>query len=213
MALFTEKEQQDIADAIKQAEQNTSGEIVAVVAPQSDSYRTIALLWSAVIALTVPFFLLALPKIMGGQGFIWHVEVYYLTQLVVFIVLALVTQWRPIRMALVPGIVKKNHAHRNAVEQFLAQNLHTTDGRTGVLIFVSLAEHYAEIIADDGIYQKVGKETWPGLIRDLTQALGKQDAAQGFMSVIGQCGAILAEHFPPGEADPNQLPDHLIVLH
>ena len=62
---------------------------------------------------------------------------------------------------------------RRAVEQFLVQNLHTTKGRTGVLIYVSFAERYAEVIADDGIYKKVPPETWERVVRELTHHLGR----------------------------------------
>ncbi|MCK9912500.1 hypothetical protein MXD81_25325, partial [Microbacteriaceae bacterium K1510] len=64
-----------------------------------------------------------------------------------------------IRTALVPAGLKRLHAHRRAVEQFLAQNLHTTEGRTGVLLFVSVAERYAEIIPDRAIDAKVPRGT------------------------------------------------------
>ena len=69
-------------------------------------------------------------------------------------------QWEPLRFAIVPNSIQRARAHQKAVEQFLAQNLHTTKGRTGVLIYVSFAEHYAEVIADDGIYKKVPHDPW-----------------------------------------------------
>ena len=79
-----------------------------------------------------------------------------------------------------PEVVAAPRAHRRAVEQFLAQNLHTTEGRTGVLIFISVAERYAEILADPGIHAKV-----PGTLardrRRLTDQIGEDRAADGFV--------------------------------
>jgi putative membrane protein len=123
-----------------------------------------------------------------------------------------IMQWEALRFAIVPSSIKRARAHQKAVEQFLAQNLHTTKGRTGVLIYVSFAEHYAEVIADDGIYKKVPQKTWNGVVSTLTTHLGRGQRTQGFIAAIETCGKILAEHFPPGRIDQNELPNHLIVL-
>ena len=90
--------------------------------------------------------------------------------------------------------------------------MHTTHGRTGVLIYVSFAEHYAEVIADDGIYRKVRPIVWEEVIAELTSHLARGTRDQGFITAIGMCGKVLAEHFPPGHADKDELPNHLIVL-
>lgn len=204
MALFTDRDRTQISEAIAQAERNTSGEIVAVVADASDDYTFIPLLWAALAALAVPapllvFTLLPLPWV-------------YLAQLLTFLAVAAAAQWRPLRIRLVPRGVKRARAHRHAVEQFLAQNLHTTSARTGVLIFVSLAERYAEVIADAGIYAKAPPEAWDGIVSDLTGRIARGEAAAGFVSAVTACGKLLAAHFPPGSADENELPNHLIEL-
>jgi putative membrane protein len=98
------------------------------------------------------------------------------------------------------------------MEQFLAQSLHTTKGRTGVMIYVSFAEHYAEVIADEGIYRKVPQTTWNEVVDALTANLGRGARVEGFVTAIETCGKILAEHFPPGGIDLDELPNHLIVL-
>jgi putative membrane protein len=121
-------------------------------------------------------------------------------------------QWEAFRVAIAPVTLKHSRAHLRAVEQFLVQNMHTTAGRTGVLIYVSWAEHYAEVIADDGIYKKVTPKVWDEVIAELTRAIGEGERTRGFVAAIEMCGAILAEHFPPMPPDQNELPNHLIVL-
>jgi putative membrane protein len=118
----------------------------------------------------------------------------------------------PLRFAIVPNSIKRARAHQKAVEQFLAQNLHTTKGRTGVLIYGSFAERYAEVIADEGIYKKVPQDTWNSVVETLTTHLGRGARFEGFVTAIDACGKILAKHFPPGRIDQNELPNHLIVL-
>jgi putative membrane protein len=204
MNLFTPDDETRIRDAITQAEQSTSGEIVAVVAARSDSYLHVPFLWAALAALLVPWPLIYLTWL--------PMQWVYLLQLAVFVALV-VTLWRSdVRMALVPASLKRANARRRAVEQFLAQNLHTTSGRTGVLIFVSLAERHVEVLADRGIDEKVPAGTWQRIVDDLTAALSRGKAADGFVAAITACGLHLAGHFPPGSGNTNELPNHLIVL-
>jgi putative membrane protein len=204
MQPFTPEEHASIAGAITRAEKTTSGEIVVVVARASSSYRYFTLMCVALLALAVP-----LPFIHFTK---WPVEYIYLVQLMIFGAGALLVQWEPVRIAITPASLKRARAHQRAVEQFLVQNLHTTTGRTGVLIYVSDAERYAEVIADDGIYKKVTPEVWDALIAVLTAHIGRGTRTEGFIAAIETCGAILAEHFPPETADRNELPNHLIVL-
>ncbi len=193
-----------IADAINDAEQRTSGELVCVVAPSSDDYEHIPLLWAALVALVVPLGLYLLTDL---QGF-----TIYSVQLLIFLIVALVLRNKPLRYRVVPKSLAHRRAHRHAMDQFLSQNLHTTKGRTGVLIFVSVAEHYAEIIADEGIYQKVTPSHWDDALATLTGNIKKDRLEEGFVAAIGMAADVLAEHFPIGKDDEDELPNHLIVL-
>ena len=204
MAPFTPEDEAEIAAAINRAEANTSGEIVVVVAVASDGYRSFGLLWAALIALAVP-----MPLIFATK---WPVEYIYLLQLVVFFVCLVLFQLERFRYALVPKTVRRARAHQRAVEQFLVQNLHTTKGRTGVLIYVSFVERLAEVIADEGIYRKVPPSAWEDVVGELTNHLARGTTTEGFVRAVERCGKILAKHFPPGRADQNELPNHLIVL-
>ena len=201
---ITDKDAKRISRAIEKAEKATSGEIVAVVARSSDDYHFIPLLWAALLALAVPMFMFTLSD--------WPWTHIYALQLGVFATFAVAVQWWPLRIALVPTAIKRSRAHRHAMEQFLGQNLHTTRGRTGVLIFVSVAEHFAEVIADEGIYKKVDEDIWVETVNAMTGKIAQHKVADGFITAIDMCGEVLAEHFPPGSASENELANHLIVL-
>ncbi len=204
MSLFSDSERQRISAAITASERRTSGEIVAVVTESSDGYTYVPFLWAAVAALIVPWPLI---------HFTWmKVQWIYLIQLLVFLGLILALWPRRIRTALVPRSVRNAHAHRRAAEQFLVQNLHTTTGRTGVLIFVSVAERHAEILADRGIDAKVPPGTWQDIVDGLTREISLGHPTDGFVQAIERVGHHLSQHFPPGSVDPNELPNHLIVL-
>jgi putative membrane protein len=202
--MFSERDEQRIAEAITRAEKATSGEIVAVVAAESSSYLYAPFLWASVVALLVPW-----PLILWTW---WPAAWIYLAQVAAFAVVLAATLPRPVRYWLVPGFVKRARAHRRALEQFVTQNLHTTAGRTGVLIFISIAERHAEIVADAGIEARVATGTWQEIVTRLTAAFTAGRHTDGFVAAIEEVGGHLAQHFPPGSLDANELPDHLIVL-
>src|SRR5215467_2943109 len=204
MTLVAEEDRRRIAAAITEAERKTSGEIVAVIAPESASYLHGPFLWAALAALAVPW-----PFVFFTW---WPIERIYLLQLVVFVALVILLMPRSVRVALVPKSVKHARVHRRAMEQFLAQNLHTTVGRTGILIYVSVGERCAEIVADAAIHAKVSEAVWEAIVADLTQAIGRGRAADGFVRAIGAVGEHLARHFPPDLEHPHVLSNHLIVL-
>jgi putative membrane protein len=204
MRPFTGEEERQISDAIAMAESTTAGEIVVVVAGRSDSYLYVPPLVAALLSLLVPWVLIVFTQL--------SLEATYLAQLGTFLLLTIVLLPFSVRIALVPGRVKRRHAHARAIEQFLAQCLHTTAERTGVLIFVSVAEHYVEILADSAIDERVPAGTWKRIVDDLTATIGSGEPANGLIAAVEAAGRHLSQHFPPDSANPNELPDHLIVL-
>lgn len=193
-----------ISEAVREAEQSTSGEIVTVIAAASDDYHYIPLLWAALMALITPMPLLLFSELTAQPT--------YMVQLAVFIICALALRHPALRHRVIPGPVKRRRAHRQAMEQFLAQNLHSTEGRTGVLIFASIAERYVEIIADQGINERIAPGFWDDVVAGMVGHLKAGRTADGFVQAITACGAALAEHFPPGERNDNELPDTLIEI-
>ena len=197
MSFISAKDSDRISAAITDAERKTRGEIVAVVAEQSSRYQHVPFMWAALLALAVPWPLI---------HFTWmKVQWIYLIQLLAFFALLALT-WHPrVRMSLVPKSMLKVNVHRH-------QNLYTTEGRTGVLLYVSIAEQRVEIIADSGIDARVAKGTWQRIVDNLTAEIGAGRQVEGFIRAIERIGIYLAEHFPPGSINPNELPDHLIIL-
>jgi putative membrane protein len=136
-----------------------------------------------------------------------------LLQAVLFVLTAIFVAWRPVRLALTPGGVKRHSVKRRAAELFLAKSLQATRERTGVLIFVSLAERMAEIIADEGIAAHAPPEVWDRAMAELAGGLGRGEAGAGFAAAVKLCGDVLAERFPADPTDnPNELPDAVMVL-
>jgi putative membrane protein len=200
---FTDEDHQAVTAAIREAEKRTCGQIVCVLARSSSDYAYVPVLWAALLALLVPW-----PLIYFTQLSVQHI---YLLQIAVFIAAALVLAWLPLRMALVPRAVKRARAHRAAVQQFFVRGLTRTRNRTGVLIFVSLAERYARVLADEGIADKVDNTEWQAAVDALTGHMRDGRIAAGFVAAVERCTTVLAAHAPPGGA-PDELPDRLYVI-
>jgi putative membrane protein len=108
--------------------------------------------------------------------------------------------------------VRLRRAARTAREQFLAQGVHNTQDRCGILIFVSVGEHYVEILADRAINEKVEQAEWDAIVADFVQAVKKGEVAAGFEQAVAACGKLLETNFPATPGDRNELPDHLIEI-
>ncbi len=207
---LSEQDHARIADAIRTAEDATSGEIYCVVAQRSDGY-----FFSAALIVTVSILVISLGVafLMEAWWLTMRLPLFVAAQLLALAVaLALVYALPGLRIALAPRRWQYIRAHDNALKQFLARNVHLTANRTGVLIFVSLAERYAEIVADAGIDAKVPQDTWDSIVAGLIDDARHDRLADGFVTAIAAVGALLAEHFPPLIDDDNELDDHLVEI-
>jgi putative membrane protein len=200
---FAKEQHEAVSAAIRAAEQRTSGQIVCVLARSSSAYAHVPILWSTLLALIVPWPLIYFTP--------WSVQRIFLVQLVVFLLAALLFSWMPLRLLLVPRAAQRARAHRAAVEQFVVRRVANTKNRTGILIYVSLAEHYVRIIADEGIAQKVQQAEWQAAVDTMVSHMRTGEVAAGFTAAIERCGAVLAAHAPPDGSD-NELPDRLYVM-
>lgn len=204
MALLTKEQQQRVAAAIAAVERETDAELVTVLAYRSDDYTHVPTLWAAALALLTPGVLALTPLWLN----LWDL---LLAQWGVFVLFALLLRWSPLQARLVPRKLKQWRASQLAHRQFLAQSLHHTEGETGLLIFVSEAEHYVEILADRGISQHVSEQQWQAIVDAFIAQVQRGDTLQGFLDCIQRCGELLKTHVPATHTK-NELPNRMIVL-
>lgn len=203
--VMTLEDRARVADAIRAAERRTSGEIIVLVARSASDYWAIPVLWAALCAFAAPWPLIWLTTISA-----YAINLF---QLLLFIVLALAFSLpRKKRVSLVPRFLRRHRARQMAREHFFTQGLHRTRDRTGVMIFVSVAERYAEVLADDGIAGRVEEGAWRRMIERLTQALAANRMGEGLVESVEAAADILAAHAPPRSDDSNELPDKVIIL-
>jgi putative membrane protein len=193
-----------IAAAIRAVEQKTSGEIVCVLARSSSDAIALPILIAAVAALALPWVLVALTEL--------PVLRILALQVLVFVALAGVLSLPRTRVFLMPRAARRAAAHRAAMEQFLSRGIAHTEDRCGVLIFVSLAERYARVVADDGIAAKVPQAHWQAAVDALIAHTQDGRIADGFVAAIELCGNELATHFPRYATSRNELADRIYVI-
>lgn len=203
MSLISAAEQQQIADLIREVERHTNAELVTVLAARSDDYRYIPVLWAALVSLALPPPLLLTPL---------PADLIVAIQLGVFCVLALIFRIPGLASRLIPLGVRHWRAANMARRQFLEQGLHHTAGDTGVLLFVSEAEHYVEILADRGVDRHVPPERWRSIVGEFVEAVRAGQTLSGFERAITAIGEILAEAVPKTPDNTNELDDRLILI-
>lgn len=223
--MMDQSSQDIVTRAVAEAEGRTSGEIVTVLAQRSDGYSDVALWWSVGVAFTAMSFVAVFADFYtglwdglfhGGWASDWTrgqvLTMVLAVGVLKFAGMQLVQLWQPLRFLLIPGPIKAARVRNAAVRHFKVGAERRTHGRTGVLIYLSMAEHRAEIVADEAIASKVPAEVWGLAMADMLAEVRHGRVAQGIAAGVRDVGAVLAEQFPRDAADVNELPDRLIVL-
>lgn len=221
---FSEADHQKVTDAVRAAEAKSSGEIVTIVAGQSDSYHDVGLHYAVGAMLLVPIGLGLAPQglIDWAVGLLlgWNAEptraqfaLWLFVKLsLAFLIVRYVMAYIPLRMALTPRRTKVRRVHRRAVEVFRTGCEMKTSGRTGVLIYLSLAERRAEIVADQAIKEKVAPDVWVAALNALLDEVRAGRPGDGLARCVEMVGDVLAPIIPPVPHDVNELPDRLVEL-
>lgn len=221
---LTEADHAKVSAAVSAAEAKSAGEIVTIVAARSDAYHDVGLHYAVGAMLLVPIGLGLAP-----QGLIdWAVGLFlgwnaepsraqvalwlFVKLAAAFLIVRYALAYLPLRLALTPRRTKARRVHRRAVEVFRTSCERKTTGRTGVLIYLSLAERRAEIVADQAITDKVSAEVWVAALSALIDAVKAGRPGDGLAACVAQVGDILAPILPPVPDDRNELPDRLVEL-
>ncbi len=221
---LTDADRARVTEAVTQAELSTDGEIVTVVAGRSDAYHDVALHWT-VLAMLLVLALLAwqpAPAEWLHARFVdswaqtvpatWYLTAALILMAITFLVARVALTWDALRFALTPGVTKARRVNRRALALFRTAAEKRTKASTGVLIYLSIAEHRAEIIADEAIHSKVTPDVWGAAMAALLGAVREGRLGDGLAEAVRQVGVVLAEHFPRSEGDTNELPDRVIEL-
>ncbi|QNN64191.1 hypothetical protein H9L12_07340 [Sphingomonas rhizophila] len=220
---LTKDDHARVSAAIAAAEALSDGEIIAISADKSDSYHDVGLHYAILVLFLVLAFFAAWPgqleawwsRIMGWTAVPSLRELLTLLlgiALLKFLVVLFIMRWMPLRLALTPGATKTRRVRRRAVMLFKTGAERRTVGRTGVLVYLSIGEHRAEIVADEAITAVTEPETWGEAMASLITEVKAGRPADGIIAAVGLIGEVLKQHFPKTSADSNEIPDKLIEL-
>jgi putative membrane protein len=213
-----------VSEAVSAAERHTNGEIVTIVTDYSDHYQDVAQNWAtiavfatvSVIAIFPSFYRGLLDTLSGGWPHAYTpselLGILFLVLALKWIAVRLIMNWMPLRLALTSKALKEKRVRGRAIDLFKVSAQGRTIASTGILIYLSLREHRAEIVADESIAANVTAETWGEAMVALTAHVRAGKIGEGMAEAVSQVGVVLATHFPKGDDVINELPDRLIEL-
>lgn len=220
---FSTDDRQRVNDAVAQAERATSSELMVVVAGASGRYdraEDIFGLCLGLIALAVAWITFQRLSIDWDQPTLrlnlpWVVAIV-VAGFILGAVVAAHVAW--IRRLITPRDEMHAEVNARARQAFFDQRIRRTAGHGGVLLYVSLFERMAVVLADEVAAQKLGGSGVNQLRDDLTQRLRSKSAAGGKGVIDAICESVrvagekLAAALPRAPGDINELPNDLVVV-
>ncbi|XGC81801.1 TPM domain-containing protein [Bdellovibrio bacteriovorus] len=205
---LSDEEMKKIEETISRVEEETSGEIVPVIVKRSSAIGHVPLVLTLI--LTLLFILAEIPY----SDWLWVTPWVWLwlpVLLVIYGVSYFLAKLHWFQKVFVSEADEIFQVHQRAQLEFYSNKIHRTQAGTGVLIFVSVMEKKAVILADEAISSKLPPETWNNLLKDLRTSLHEGHWHAAFTKAIETCGQHLKTHFPIAQTRQNQLKNHLVV--
>ena len=202
---FTPGEKDTIAKSIGEVEKKTAGEVAVMVVDSSDDYPESSLLSGF---------------LLGGGSALLLTDLFFndslwiflpLVALFAFILGKLTSKIPAVKRYFIPKARIEEEVEQRAIQAFYEKGLYNTRDNTGVLFFISLLEHKAWVLADEGIYSKISQDTLQEYAVDIAKGIKEGKAAEALCQEISKVGEILAAHFPIKEDDTNEFPNQVLT--
>ncbi len=200
----------NISESVAKAESKTSGEIVPMIVQSSCVTGHVPVIIFCL--LVIAYFILDLASLQLnylGESRAWAI---YLINIIVIITTTNLLS----RLSLIKRLLTNNEDMINQVNmrselEYFESGITKTRDSTGILLFVSIMEHRAVVLADKAISDVVPPETWSGVCSTLITGIKSGNMEQAFIDAINECEKILTPHFPIKPDDTNELSNHLII--
>ena len=204
---FAEAEKERLRTVVREVESRTVGEVVAMVVDASDDYPEAEIIGGILLSMLGSLILTFL---------FFHASIFLFLpiSLVLFLPSKFLLRRLPQLKKPFLGDDRKEEAVRaRAFVAFHEHGLDKTRQNTGLLFFLSLFERKVHILADRGIYPKIGQETLDGYARIIARGVKEGRACDALCQAIQETGRLLSVHFPTVAGDTNELPDTVIIEH
>lgn len=198
-----------IEEAVRKAELGTSGEIVPIIYNKCSNtsfvfpflFLVLFLSWHAIQDAYFPV------NYWEGNLFLQLV----VPPVVLAVLSFLLSRVSWVQRRFIPKKRREKVVQDRAELEFYRLGIPNTQGRTGILLFVSLMERYSVVLADKGISDKLPPETWKEVLEILNSKMSPSDLEKAFVPAIEKCGELLAQYFPRDPQDSNELANYPIL--
>jgi putative membrane protein len=201
---FSDKEKQQIKEAVATVESRTIGEIAVMVVDESSRYREAEILSGVILGNLIA---LILAVLFFHESIWWYVPLSFI---LFFPVWFLIKKFRALKMYGIGNERKEKAVKERALKAFYERGLHRTKQNTGVLFFISLLEHKVWVLADKGINEKIEQTTLNKFARHVARGIREGRACDTLIEAIGEAGELLTKHYPIQPGDINELSDEII---
>lgn len=202
---LSKKDKQNITNTIKNLEQKSEAELVAVIARKSGEYGYFWFLSCLFIVFAVSIFLVSFYSLgaleLLSMQFSFVATIFVLTFL-----------FEDSIIKCLPSFYKHQKASLHANKLFGQLGIKHTKSHIGIMFFVSVREKYVEIVVDDGIREKIDKKYWEKVVENFVKSVKNGEFAKGYIDAINECSDILVEKFPIKDDDTNELPDEVVEI-
>jgi putative membrane protein len=207
---FSQDEQQKIRKAVQNAERKTSGELVPMLVCDSHSYPLAAVRGGGLVALILS---ILLTETVAGMFWL------HASNMWIFLCLFFPLYWLANMLISKNPVLKRpflfndemnTEVQHAALAAFFKEHLYKTRDDNGILIYISLLEHRAWILADSGINERIESEEWDAAMQVITNGIKEDHACDSLCQAIEMIGTILESEFPVRDDDQNELHDLII---
>jgi len=207
---FKPEEQEKIRQAVQQAESKTSGELVPMLACESHNYPLAAVRGGSLVALILSI-LLTEPV----AAMFWLQD----SNMWIFLCFFFPLYWIANMLINSNPVFKRPFMFADEIDRevqnaafaaFFEERLYKTKDANGILIYISLLEHRAWILADSGINDRIDSSKWDEALQLIITGLKDKTACDSLCRAIGMIGDILQKEFPIQNDDQNELHDLII---
>ncbi len=201
---LTADQKSRLMEATKAVEKRTSGEVAIMVVDGSSQYREAEVIGGIFLGSLAALLLTT----VWLHGSLWY---YIPLSFILFFPARSLFRQIPILKVSLTGRRRREEAVRErALRAFYEKGLYRTVHHTGILYFISLLERKVWVLADKGIHEKIRQNTLNRLAGIVSKGIHEDRAFESLMAAIAETGDLLAEHFPVGPGDKDELPDEVI---
>jgi putative membrane protein len=210
---LSEQDKHAVQACVAEVEKNTSGEIVPMIVSSSYHYPMSdmigGLIFSLLVAVGVTL-AYSIRKSWGGVAAmdLWLFPAVFAVAFLVFH--ELVKRISGLKRIFITKAEIAEEVEEAALTSFYRNGLNDTRDHTGILIFISVFERKAYVLADEGINAKVDKAVWQQVIDLVVDGIKQHRQAEGICRAVRRCGELIHEHFPIKADDTNELGNLII---